>query len=40
MERLFAVRQAAYATAHLRVNAETDRPGDIAERILEALELQ
>jgi shikimate kinase len=38
MERLFAARQAAYARAHLRV--EATRPAEeIAERILDSLEL-
>jgi shikimate kinase len=37
MERLFAVRQAAYAAAHLRVDATLPAP-EIAERILDALE--
>lgn len=40
MERLFAVRQAAYAQAHLRVSAATARPDEIAERIIDVLELQ
>ena len=38
MERLFAVRQTAYASAQLRVDA-TAPPEEIAERILDALGL-
>lgn len=38
MERLFAVRQAVYARAHLRVEA-TGSADEIAERIIDALEL-
>jgi len=38
MERLFAMRQAAYARAHLRVDA-TGAADLVAERILEALEI-
>jgi shikimate kinase len=38
MERLFAVRQHAYALAHLRVSAGVARPDEIAERILDALQ--
>ena len=38
MERLFAVRQSAYANARLRVDARGGRPEDIAERILEQME--
>ena len=38
MERLFAVRAAAYSRAHLRVDA-TARPEEIAERILDMLKL-
>ena len=37
MERLFAVRQAGYAMAALRVDAADGRPEEIAERILERL---
>jgi shikimate kinase len=40
MERLFTVRQNAYALAHLRVSAAAARPDEIAERIIDALELQ
>jgi shikimate kinase len=36
MERLFALRRIAYASAHLRVDATLPAP-EIAERILEAL---
>ena len=38
MERLFAIRQAGYALAHLRVDA-TGPADAVAERILEALQL-
>jgi shikimate kinase len=38
MERLFAMRQAGYARAHLRVDA-TGPADAVAERILEALQL-
>jgi shikimate kinase len=38
MERLFAIRQAGYARAHLRVDA-TGPADAVAERILEALRL-
>ena len=38
MERLFAVRQAAYARAHHRI-AALGRPEEIAERIVDALHL-
>jgi shikimate kinase len=38
MERLFAVRQTAYATADVRVDAIVP-PEEIAERILDALGL-
>ena len=37
MERLFAVRQAAYASAQLRIDARGARPEEVAERILEAV---
>jgi shikimate kinase len=40
MERLFTVRQNANALAHLRVSAAAARPDEIAERIIDALELQ
>jgi hypothetical protein len=36
MERLYLLRQAAYARAHLRVDA-TVPPEEIAEQILEAV---
>jgi shikimate kinase len=38
MERLFAGRQAAYAAAHLRVDATAPAP-EIAERIIDAFRL-
>lgn len=38
MERLFALRQTGYASAHLRIDA-TAAPEEIAERILDALGL-
>jgi shikimate kinase len=38
MERLFALRQAAYSRAHFRVDA-TVPPQEIAERILEAVKV-
>ncbi len=38
MERLFAVRQAAYAHAHMRIDARGAAPEDVADRILEAVE--
>ncbi len=37
MERLFTVRRAAYATAHLRIDARAARPEDVAERILDQI---
>ena len=37
MERLFAVRQIAYANAQLRVDARGDHPEAVAERIIEAV---
>ena len=37
MERLFAVRQAAYAQAHVRLDAGHARAEEIAERILEQM---
>jgi len=37
MERLFAIRQTGYAHAHLRIEAGTDAPEEIAERILERI---
>ena len=37
MERLFVVRQAAYANARVRVDARGARPDEVAERIIEAL---
>lgn len=40
MERLFAVRQAAYAHARLRVDARGAQPDAIAERIMEVISLE
>jgi shikimate kinase len=37
MERLFAARQAAYAQAHLRLDAGAARAEEIAERILDRM---
>ncbi len=37
MERLFAVRQIAYANAQLRVDARGEHPEAVAERIIEAV---
>ncbi len=37
MERLFAVRQVAYASAQYRVDARGARPEAVAERIIEAV---
>lgn len=37
MERLFAARQAAYAQAHLHLDAGTARAEEIAERILDRM---
>lgn len=37
MERLYAVRQVAYANAQLRIDARGAHPEAVAERILEAL---
>jgi shikimate kinase len=37
MERLFAVRQVAYASAQYRVDARGARPETVAERIIEAV---
>jgi shikimate kinase len=37
MERLYAVRQAAYAQAHLRVDAGTAPAQEIAEQILDRM---
>jgi hypothetical protein len=34
MERLFAVRQIAYANAQLRVDARGEHPEAVAERII------
>jgi shikimate kinase len=38
MERLFVVRQAAYAHAHVRVDACGAAPEEVVDRILEALD--
>jgi shikimate kinase len=38
LERLYALRQTAYSTARLRVDAHGARPDEVAERIIEALE--
>ena len=38
MERLYVLRQAAYANAHLRVDARGVHPEEVAERVLDALE--
>jgi shikimate kinase len=37
LERLYVVRQAAYANARVRVDARGARPDEVAERIIEAL---
>ena len=37
MERLFAMRQAAYAQAHLRIDAQRAPADEIAERIIDTL---
>jgi shikimate kinase len=37
LERLYIVRQAAYANARVRVDAGGARPDEVAERIIEAL---
>ena len=37
MERLFALRQIAYANAQLRIDARGDHPEAVAERIIEAV---
>jgi shikimate kinase len=39
MERLFAMRQIAYAQAHLRIDAAAASPEEIAERVLEHVEI-
>jgi shikimate kinase len=39
MERLFALRQAAYAHAHVRIEAGAAPPEELAERIVDALTL-
>lgn len=37
LERLYAVRQASYAHAHLHIDARGAHPDDVAERIIERL---
>ncbi len=37
MERLFVLRRTAYAAAHLRIDAQTAPPDEIAERILDQI---
>ncbi len=37
LERLYAIRQAAYANARLRIDARGAPPDEVAERIIEAL---
>ena len=37
IERLYALRQAAYANAHLRIDARGAQPEDVAERIIERI---
>ena len=37
LERLYALRQAAYAHAHMHIDAQGGHPEDIAERIIERL---
>ena len=37
LERLYLMRQTAYAQAHLRIDARAARPEDIAERIVDAV---
>ena len=37
MERLYAARQAAYANAHVRIDARGAHPEDVAERIIERI---
>ena len=39
MERLYAMRQAAYANAQVRIDARGAHPETVAERILEAVDL-
>jgi shikimate kinase len=39
LERPFALRQTAYAQAHVRVDAGTSRAEDVADRILDRLGL-
>lgn len=37
LERLYALRRAVYAGAHVRIDASGTRPGEVVERIVEAL---
>ena len=37
LERLYAIRQAAYASARVRVDARGAQPDEVAERIIEVL---
>lgn len=37
MERLFAIRQASYAQAHLRIDAQRASAGEIVDRIIDTL---
>ncbi len=39
MERLFALRQVAYANAQIRIDASGEQPEAIAERIIEAVNM-
>jgi shikimate kinase len=39
LERLYAVRQTAYAQAHVRIDAGTARAEDVADRLLDRLGL-
>lgn len=40
LERLFGMRQAAYANAQLRIDARGEHPDAVAERIIEAVNLE
>jgi hypothetical protein len=37
MERLYAIRQAGYANAQIRIDARGAHPESVAERIIEAI---
>lgn len=37
MERLFMIRRAAYAAAHIHIDAQTAKPDELAERILDQI---